>query len=209
MIQTVETIRGFGRTAREGRAGDATLLGASAALDAIAAAILLGAVRLPAPVGAIEAVIAHTIALLLLSGVTSARPSRLWFCLAATLAVPGIGAVVAMTVLVTKGRGKAWMSRKRPIRRRRKLTMDAIERMATALSPCDALDSGDEDERREALSALSRDGGPAAIMLLRRATAHPDPDVALSAALVLDELSARAERRSARAGARENRRVAR
>lgn len=209
MIQTVESVGVFAGTSREARVGDGALVGASVALDSAAAAILLGAVPLPAPIGAIVVMAAHVIAILLLSSVTSVRPSRLWLCLTATLAVPCVGAAVAIAVLVTKGRGKARKARERTGRLRRKLTVAAIERMATALSPCDAMQSGDEDERRIAVLALSRDGGPAAIALLRRATAHPDPDVALSAALVLDELGARAEQLSDRAVASRPRPVAR
>ena len=205
MIATLESVRVFARTAREARAGDAALVGASAALDAIAAAILLGASTTPAQVAAIEFVVAHAIATLLPLLVTDARPSRLLLCFAATLAVPGAGTAVAITALATKGRAHPRPSRRKTGDRKRKLSVAEIERLATALSPCDALDRGDEEERREALAALSRDGGPAAIALLRQTTAHPDPDVALSAALVLDELSARAERGSAPAGAKEAR----
>jgi HEAT repeat protein len=56
------------------------------------------------------------------------------------------------------------------------------------------LDGGDEEQRRAALWALSRRGDPEAIALLRRAAAGRDPDLALSAALVLDEVGERAER---------------
>jgi HEAT repeat protein len=69
-----------------------------------------------------------------------------------------------------------------------------MSRMAGALSPSDALESDDEDQRREAFAALSRRGDPEAIVLLRRAAASRDPDVALSAALALDEIGERAER---------------
>lgn len=208
MIHTLESVRVFARTAREARVSNAALLGASAALDTIAAAILLGAVTLPASIATLVAATMHASAILLLSGVSGVTPSRLRLCLVATLVVPCAGAAVALTLVRTRGRGTARKVLSRPVRRRR-IGMAEIERLATALSPCDALESGDEDERRTALSALSRDGGPAAIALLRQATSHPDPDVALSAALVLDEIGARAERRSAHAGTPEDRRVAR
>jgi len=72
--------------------------------------------------------------------------------------------------------------------------MAAMQRLGTALSPCDALDRGDEEQRRAALSALSRREDPEAIALLRRTAAGRDPDLALPAALVLDEIGERAER---------------
>jgi len=71
--------------------------------------------------------------------------------------------------------------------------MAAMKRLGGALSTCDALDGGDEEQRRAALSALSRRGDPEAIALLRRAAAGRDPDLAMSAALVLDEIGERAE----------------
>ena len=73
--------------------------------------------------------------------------------------------------------------------------MDAIQRLGDALSPRDALDCGDEEQRRAALSALSRREDLEAITLLRRATAGSDPALAVSAALILDEVGERAERR--------------
>ena len=80
-----------------------------------------------------------------------------------------------------------------------------MRRLAGALSPCDALACGDVDERRSALSALGRREDPEAIALLRRAAAGPDPDLAMSAALVLDEIGERAERRAERVVAVESR----
>jgi HEAT repeat protein len=71
-----------------------------------------------------------------------------------------------------------------------------LERLGSALSPCDALGPGDEEQRRSALSELSRRSDPEAIAVLRWATAGRDPDLALSAALVLDVIRERAERRA-------------
>ena len=72
--------------------------------------------------------------------------------------------------------------------------MAAMERLRDSLSPYDALDSGDDEQRRAALSTLSRRGDRGAIALLRRAASGRDPDLALSAALVLDEIGERTER---------------
>ena len=73
-----------------------------------------------------------------------------------------------------------------------------MQRLGGALSPCDALDCGDEEQRRAALAALSRRGDSEAIALLRRAAGGRDPDLALSAALALDEIGERAERQMGR-----------
>jgi len=73
--------------------------------------------------------------------------------------------------------------------------MAALKHLGGALSTYDALESGDDERRRAALSALSRRGDPEAIALLRRAAAGRDSDLALCAALVLDEIAERTERR--------------
>jgi hypothetical protein len=126
-------------------------------------------------------------------GLARARPSRQWLGGAAVLAVPCVGAAVATAIFVTRGRGSVVTGRRRKARRRQVLSMAAMQRLGGALSTCDALDCGDEEQRRAALSELSRREDPEAIALLRRAAAGPDPDLALSAALVLDEIGERAE----------------
>jgi HEAT repeat protein len=86
--------------------------------------------------------------------------------------------------------------RRKPARRGVALTRAAIQQLVDALSPSDALDCGEEEQRRAALSALSRREDPEAIALLRRAAAGHDQDLALSAALILDDVGERAERRT-------------
>jgi len=176
---------------------DAALLAACAAVDAVAAGVLLLGTPLPPSLEWVAAAVSHGTAVLLLCGLAPARPSLRWVCGAAVLAVPCVGAAVAATVLVTRGRGTAAVLRRRRARRRPALTLVAIQRLRETLSPCDALESGDEDQRRAALWALSRREDPEAIALLHR-TADRDPDLALSAALVLDEIGERAERRAGR-----------
>jgi len=179
---------------REARPHWAAPLVACAAVDAVAAGILLLGTPLPQSLEGLAAAVVHGTAVLLLSGSARARPSRRWLCIASVLAVPFAGAAVATAILVTRGRGSTARARRRRARRRPAHTMAAMRRLERALSPCDALESGDEEQRRAALATLSRRGGPDAIALLRRAAAGRDPDLALSAALTLDEIAARAER---------------
>ena len=173
---------------------DVALLVACAALDAVAAGILLHGTPLAPPLEGIAAMVLHATAVLLMCGVARERPSRRWLCAAAVLAVPVVGAVVAAATLVTRGRGTLAMESRRKPRRPSRLTMAEIKRLAGALSLCDALDGDDEEQRRDALWALSRRRDPEAIALLRRAAGGRDPDLALSAALVMDEIGERAER---------------
>jgi len=179
---------------------------ACAAIDAVAAAMLLVDTSLPTTQEVAAAMVAHAAAVLLLLGPVRMPPSRRWLCAAAVLAVPCAGAAVAAASLVTRGRAPAAIGRRRRGRRRPTPSAVAIRRVAYALAPCDALDGGDEEQRHAALATLSRRRDPEAITLLRRAAASRDPDLALSAALVLDEIGERAERRAGRPDAEELRR---
>lgn len=177
----------------EHRRRDVALLAACAALDAVAAGILLLGTRLALHLDMRAAMISHAAAVLLMCGLAHERPSRRWLCVAAVLAVPFVGAAVAAATLVTRGRGSIVMESRRQPHRPSRLTMTEIQRLADALPLCDALDGDDEEQRREALWALSRRRDPEAIALLRRAAASRDPDLALSAALVMDEIGESAE----------------
>ena len=198
MIAVLPAIRAIAISDRENRLQEGVLVAACAAVDAIAAGILLLGTPLPPSLEVLAAAVSHGTAVLLVSGLVGARPSRRWLCVAAVLAIPFVGVAVATATLATEGRGSAALERRRKARRRPALTMAAMQRLGGALSPYDALDGGDEEQRRAALSALSRRGDPEAIGLLRRAAAGRDPDLALSAALVLDEIGERAERRVGR-----------
>ena len=190
------TLRALAPSDRVDRPNRAAWVAACAtcfAADAVAAGILLLGTSLPLPFAALAAATVHGAAVLFLSGLVRGRPSRRWLCVAAMLAVPCLGAAVAVVTLATRGRGSAVRGRRPKASRKRAPTMDAMRRFAGALSSCDALDDGDEEQRRGALSALSRRGDSEAIALLRRAAGGRDPDLALSAAVVLDEIGERAE----------------
>ena len=171
---------------------------ACAALEVAAAGILLHGTTNPSSLQVLAAAASHGLAVLLLSGLAAARPSRKWLCVTAVLTVPCVGIAIAAAVLATRGRGLAAMERRRKAPRPPALTMATVRRLGDALSPCDALACGDDEQRRAAVWALSRRRDPEAIALLRRATAGSDPDLALSAALALDEMAERAERQVGR-----------
>ena len=191
-------IRVVGRSDRGSHPRVAALVAPCAAADAIAAGILLLGVPLP-PFESLALAVLHGAAVLLLcEGLAGVRPSRRFLCTAAVLAVPFVGAAVALAALLTRGRDSAALGFRMRTRRRRPLTAAAVQRLADALSPWDALECGDEEERRAALSRLSRRRDPEAIALLRRAAGGSDPNLALSAALALDEIGERAEREAGR-----------
>jgi HEAT repeat protein len=183
---------------RESRLRVIALVAACTAIDAVAAVLLLLRTPLPPLVAGLAAAIAHTAAVLLLSGSARGRPSRRWLGTAAMLAVPCAGAAVATAVFTTKGRGSPDTHRYRRSRGRPAPAISALRRVAHSLSPCEALECGDEEQQRAALSGLARRGDPEAIALLRRAAASGDPDLAMSTALALDEIGERAERQAGR-----------
>jgi len=168
----------------------------AAAIDVVAVAILLHGTSLASPLEGLVAGAVHVAVVLLLSVLHGGRASRRRLCFAAALTVPVVGVAIAAAALATRGRGVALVRRHRDARRRRAPLKATLERLGSALSPCDALGPGDEEQRRSALSALSRRSDPEAISVLRWAAAGRDPDLALSAALVLDVIRERAERRA-------------
>lgn len=190
----LQMIRVIAPAERVHRLRGVALFVACTAVDAVAAGILLIGTPLAPSFELLAAAVLHATSVLFLSGLARERPSRRWLCVAAVLAVPFVGAAVAATILATRGRGSFVMERRTKARRRPTLATAAIQRLGGALSLCDALDRGDEEQRRDALWALSRRRDPEAIALLRRAAAGRDPDLALSAALVMDEIGERAER---------------
>jgi hypothetical protein len=168
---------------------------AAASADAVAAGLLLVGTPLATPLEGAAVAVLHGAAILLVSGSARALPSRQWLCVAATLTVPFLGAAVAAAAVLTRGRAASASGRKRRAHPRPALRMAAIQRIGSSLSPCDALTCGNGEQRRAALVALSLRADSESIALLRRAASGSDPDLALSAALVLDEISERAERR--------------
>lgn len=183
---------------RGGGPGRAALVVACALVDALATVILLLGAAHRRELEWVAAVGLHLLAALLLAILPTEQSSRRWLSMAAALAVPGAGFGVAAVVLATRGRGTAALERRPRARRPPALTPEAAKRLAGGLSPGDALHCGDDERRRAALLALARRADPEAMTLLRRAAADRDPDLALSAALALDEIRERVERRGAR-----------
>jgi len=181
---------------------------ACAAIDAVAAAMLLMHTPLSPGMAVVVAATAHVVAVVLLFGAAGASTSRGWLGTAAALTVPGVGVAVAGAVILTKGRdriGRRWGP---SVRRHAPRAMEALYRLGHALCPSDALDGGGEEERRSALSVLTRRADHEAIALLRRASAATDSDLALAAALALDKIGERLERGAYRLNPGELRRAA-
>ena len=185
---------------------DRACLVASGVCDAIAAGVVLLGTPLPVATEFVVASLAHACALMFVWSLDPARASRRWLNLAVVATIPCLGVFAVATVLSTRGRGPA---ARRPRPRPRELpilTEDAARRLASALSPCDALGLGDEEERLAALSTLTQRADAEAIALLRWVAAGRDPDHAVSAALALDRIGEHQERGMRRRGFEEIRR---
>lgn len=165
------------------------------ALDTVAAVLLLLDIPREATLARLAAAACHLVGVLVLASWPTPHASRRGLCAAAALVVPWLGAVVAAAVLATRGRGSLSMRRDVPMLLKPAFSAEAARRLGETLSPCDALLQDDEELRRIALSALSRRADREGIAVLRWAASGRDPDLALLAALALDEIGERAERR--------------
>ncbi len=119
-----------------------------------------------------------------------------------TLTLPLVGPAVAAVALGTRGRGEIRRfvvddEIARNARRRITFTAGDARRLADGLSTCEALLSEDADERRATLSALSRRADARSVGVLRWAVGGPDPDLAIEAALALEDLGLELEERLA------------
>jgi hypothetical protein len=114
---------------------------------------------------------------------------------ALTLTLPLIGAPIAAFMLGTAGRGELMEPAPGGEGTLPPSRIDDLGRMAEGLSCCEALLAAGVEERRAILSALSRQPDRNAIALLRWALGAPDGDLAVDAALALEDVNATFEAR--------------
>lgn len=75
--------------------------------------------------------------------------------------------------------------------------VDELRRLGEALPCCEALISGTQEERRAIIATLTRRADGNAVALLRWALGAPDPELAVEAALAIEEMTAAFEARLA------------
>lgn len=110
---------------------------------------------------------------------------------ALTLTLPLVGAPIAALMSGTDGRGTIGDTGPSDAAPAAMAASPAdLRRMAEGLSCCEALLVADADERRAILSTLSRQADRNAVELLRWALASPHPDLAVDAALALEDIGA-------------------
>jgi hypothetical protein len=126
-------------------------------------------------------------------------PTRRQLAAAVAFSLPVIGFAMAALVVTLRGRGgNDLLARQGPVRRSQS-GAELVRRLIAGAPACQLLLAADAENRRVAIAALQRDADARAITLLRWSVAQPDPDLALEAALALEELSVRYAERSARA----------
>jgi hypothetical protein len=113
-------------------------------------------------------------------------------------AMPVAGAALAVLSLGTAGRGEvleadpsAAAGAAEPLR------AEELRRLGEALPCCEALLAGGVDERRAIIATLTRRADVDAVALLRWALGAADPDLAVEAALAIEEMTASCEARLA------------
>ena len=114
------------------------------------------------------------------------------------LMVPGVGLPLALLVRHTRGSGTTPPEELVAVGRQR-ISVASVERLSHVASVLDRLMSSDATERLAALVAVSSAGGSGAVAMLRWTLDHGTTEVALDAALALEELEFRGEARRAAA----------
>jgi hypothetical protein len=149
---------------------------------------------------AVGAALLHLLAVAPLALAPGLSASERGLAAALVLTLPVAGIAVGMLALATGGRAE--IAQQPPDELAAALELpdpDEARRMAEALPWCEALLEGGVEERRAVLAALTRRADADALALLRWALGAPDADLAVEAALALEDISARFEARLAAA----------
>jgi hypothetical protein len=165
------------------------------ALDLAAVALV---VLRPAHGGALVAGGLHVAAVIPILVWRSLTNSERWLGASFSFAIPVAGAPLSAIALGTAGRGEvveadpdAAGPEIEPLR------AEELRRLGEALPCCEALLTGSIDERRAIIATLTRRADADAVALLRWALGAADPDLAVEAALALEEMTASFETRIA------------
>jgi hypothetical protein len=183
------------------------LIGTGVGLAIDACAVVLVGYAAPGWWWPIAGLLHLTAALVVLAPRTT-EPSRRLLAAAMTVTLPVLGAAMAVLVVTMRGRGGDELLTRHEPGRRPESGVVVARRITGGVPGCESL-MADIDTRRTALAALQRDPDARAIALLRWSMMQADPDLAIEAALALEDLSARCARRSADACAEADRQPSR
>jgi hypothetical protein len=174
------------RTTRPRRLPLATIAMA-AGIDAVALLVLV--VGHGRPAAYLVAALLHLGAMVPLLAVPGLRGSRRWLVLALGLTLPLVGAPVAALALDTVGQSALDVPMPDDDVEEPLLDAANVRQVAQAPTACEALLGAEAEQRRAMLSALSRRGDRSAVALLRWALTCDDAELAVEAALALEEMS--------------------
>jgi hypothetical protein len=152
---------------------------------------------------AVAAAALHVAAVLPFAATRGLQSSERALGAAYVFALPLAGAPIAALALVTEGRLEA----DRPEASLSATAgpelprVDELRRLGEALPCCEALLAGGVEERRAILATLTRRADADAVSVLRWALGAPDPELAVDAALAIEEMTAAFEARLAEARA--------
>ena len=169
---------------------------AAGVLDAVSVGLVMThpwALRL-----ALAAAALHLLALLPVLAARTLTPSEKWLGAAFVFALPVAGTLLAALALGTIGRSELdaqppsdAAALGEPPR------VDELRRLGEALPCCEALLAGSIEERRAIIATLTRRADGDAVALLRWALGAPDAELAVEAALAMEEMTAAFEARLA------------
>jgi hypothetical protein len=166
----------------------------SAVAEVAAVALLAAHPWLPAAV--LAAALLHVTAAVPLAVAPALTPSERTLAVALVLSLPLLGSPLALLALATVGRGEvAQPAPQETTAIPPSLDPEEARRLAEALPCCEALLAGTIEERRAILATLTRRADADALALLRWALAAPDTELAIEAALALEDVHASFEAR--------------
>jgi hypothetical protein len=105
-------------------------------------------------------------------------------------ALPVVGAPLAALAVMTEGQGELLSPPADEPVMGAESRADELRRLGEALPCCEALLAGQAEERRAIIATLTRRADADAVALLRWALGAPDPELAVEAALALEEMAA-------------------
>jgi hypothetical protein len=164
-------------------------------LDVAGVVLLIGRA---ASYGPLAAAGLHLAALVPIVAWRSLSPSERLLGAAFVFSMPVAGGLVALIALGTVGRGEVLETDPDAIAAEvEPLRAEELRRLGEALPCCEALLAGTVDERRAIIATLTRRADADSVALLRWALGAADPDLAVEAALALEEMTAGFESRMA------------
>jgi hypothetical protein len=155
-------------------------------IDVAALAILLGR---PGPTAPVVAAAVHLAAVLPFAVRSPLTVSERVLGAAFVFGIPVVGAPLAALAVMTVGQGELLSVPPDEPVMGGETRAEELRRMGEALPCCEALLAGQVEERRAIIATLTRRADADAVALLRWALGAPDPELAVEAALALEEIA--------------------